>query len=332
MSESEISVLLVAAEPELRRSLKALLATQAGVTLVAEATDPAGALTLAAQHQPHLILVDVDLAELPGPAVVPRLMAAAPAARILPLGLHVDRRFIRPWLEAGAAGYLVKYCAFEELAVAIQTLAAGEFYCSPLAAAELATDPQSHQPAGGRTGTPKIYHSPKEEVMPYTKKVKDLMIPLEDYPHIPYWFTLRQAMAIVREAAIKYEGTFEPRAVLVFDEKYQLMGMLTLRDIIRGLEPRFAEDKGLIKSDPSLAVLVGDMFGPGMKEASQKPVSEVMSPIRVTVNGDDPITKALFLMVKENVGMMPVLLDNKVVGMIRMNELFKEISDIVLGD
>ena len=39
------------------------------------------------------------------------------------------------------------------------------------------------------------------------KKVKDLMIPLEDYPHIPYWFTLRQAMAIVREAAIKFEGS-----------------------------------------------------------------------------------------------------------------------------
>ena len=42
--------------------------------------------------------------------------------------------------------------------------------------------------------------------MPYDKKVKDLMIPLEDYPHIPYWFTLRQAMAIVREMTIKFEG------------------------------------------------------------------------------------------------------------------------------
>ena len=74
--------------------------------------------------------------------------------------------------------------------------------------------------------------------MPNEMKVKDLMIPLEDYPHIPYWFTLRQAMAIVREAAIKFEGQFETRAVLVFDEKYQLMGILTLRDVIRGLEPR----------------------------------------------------------------------------------------------
>ena len=40
----------------------------------------------------------------------------------------------------------------------------------------------------------------------------------------------------------------------------------------------------------------------------------------------------LFLMIQENVGMMPVVLDKKVVGMVRMNELFKEISTVVLGD
>jgi CBS domain-containing protein len=168
--------------------------------------------------------------------------------------------------------------------------------------------------------------------MPYDKKVKDLMIPLEDYPHIPYWFTLRQAMAIVREAAIKFEGSFEPRAVLVFDEKYQLLGILTLRDIIRGLEPRFLKETDLIKADPSLTVLMGDLFGPGMKEQSQKPVSEVMSPIKVTVNGDDPIVKALFLMIKGNVGVMPVMMDSKVAGMIRLSDLFTEISKLVLGE
>jgi CBS domain-containing protein len=168
--------------------------------------------------------------------------------------------------------------------------------------------------------------------MPYAKKVKELMIHLEDYPHIPYWFTLRQAMAIVREAAIKFEGTFEPRAVLVFDEKYQLMGILTLRDIIRGLEPRFLKETELIKMDPSLTVLMGDLFGPGMKEQSQKPVSEVMSPIKVTVDANDPIVKALYLMIKENVGLMPVMDAKKVAGMIRLSDLFNEISKAVLGD
>jgi CBS-domain-containing membrane protein len=164
------------------------------------------------------------------------------------------------------------------------------------------------------------------------KKTKDLMIPLEDYPHIPYWFTLRQAMAIVREAAIKFEGSFEPRALLVFDEKYQLMGILTLRDIIRGLEPNFLKETSLIKMDPSLTVLMGDLFGPQMKEHSQRPVSEVMSPIQVTVDGDAPIPKALYLMVKENVGLMPVIQDSKVTGMIRLSDLFNEIAKVVLGE
>lgn len=167
--------------------------------------------------------------------------------------------------------------------------------------------------------------------MPKEKKVKDLMIPLEDYPHIPYWFTLRQAMAIVREASIKFEG-YLPRSVLVFDEKYHLLGMLTLRDIIRGLEPSFLKESDLIKPDPSLNVLLQDLLSPGLKEASQKPVSDVMSPIKVTVGADESMGKALFLMMKENVGVVPVMQENKVVGMIRLSDLFKVVSDFVLGD
>ena len=163
------------------------------------------------------------------------------------------------------------------------------------------------------------------------KKVKDLMISLEDYPHIPYWFTLRQAMAIVREASIKFAG-YLPRSILVFDEKYHLMGMLTLRDIIRGLEPTFLKESEYITPDPSLTVLVKDLFGPGLKESYQKAVSDVMSPIRVTINAEDSIAKALFLMMKENVGMMPVMQENKVAGMIRLSDVFKVISDVILRE
>jgi len=168
--------------------------------------------------------------------------------------------------------------------------------------------------------------------MSYHKTAKDLMIPLEDYPHIPYWFTLRQAMAIVREAAIKFEGQFEPRAVLVFDEQYQLMGILTLRDIITGLEPKFLQETMLTKMDPSLTVLMGNFYGPKMKEQSQRPVSEVMSPTKVTVNAEDPITKPLYVMIKENVSLIPVMQGGKVAGMLRLSDLFGEISKIVLGE
>ena len=168
--------------------------------------------------------------------------------------------------------------------------------------------------------------------MHYRKTAQDFMIPLEDYPHIPYWFTLRQGMAIVREATEKFGGGFEPRALLVFDEKYQLMGILTLRDIIIGLEPKFLQETALIKMDPNLTLLTGDLFGPGWRDASQKPVGEVMSAIQVTVNAADPITKPLYVMVKENLGLVPVMQGGKVAGMLRLSDLFEEISRLVLGD
>jgi CBS domain-containing protein len=164
------------------------------------------------------------------------------------------------------------------------------------------------------------------------KTAKELMIPLEDYPHIPYWYTLRQAMAIVREAAVKFEGAFEPRAVLVFDEKYQLMGILTLRDIITGLEPRFLQKTHLVKMDPSLTVLLGESCGPKLREQSQRPVSEVMTSIKVTVDVGDPIAKPLYVMIKENIGLIPVMESGKVVGILRLSDLFGEISALVLGD
>lgn len=172
--------------------------------------------------------------------------------------------------------------------------------------------------------------------MPSEKKVQDLMIPLEDYPHIPYWFTLRQAMAILREAAITFEGQFEPLAVLVFDEKHRLMGILSLRDIIKGLEPRFLYGKyekiTLAQAKGELPGSLRDLFGPEMRQASQRPVSEFMKPNEVSINGDDSIALALFLMIKEKVSRLPVLQGNKLAGMIRLSDLFQEISDIVLGD
>jgi CBS domain-containing protein len=176
-----------------------------------------------------------------------------------------------------------------------------------------------------------------EEDMPYRKKVADLMIRLEDYPHVPYWYTLRQAMAIVREAAIKFEGTFEPRSVLVFDEKYHLLGILTLKDIIRGLTPKLlqgavAKLQAAFDLDSTLSDLEAEISGPKIKEASQTAVSEVMSPIKATVDAGDSLAKALLLMVREDMSRMPVMAEEKVVGIIRLSDLFQEISGFVLSD
>ena len=164
------------------------------------------------------------------------------------------------------------------------------------------------------------------------KRVRDLMVPLEDYPHIPHWFSLSQAMGLLREDSAKFNNSFEPRAALVFDEKRQLKGILTLRDIIKGLEHRFSHETPLSQGYPYLILLMKGIRRAGLREAAQHQVDKVMSPIKVTIDGEAPINQALLLMVKEHTNMVPVTLDQKVAGMISLNDLYKEISKVILGD
>ena len=121
-----------------------------------------------------------------------------------------------------------------------------------------------------------------------SKRASDLMIPLSEYPHMPYWFTLRQAMATLRSSRIEVDGKVSlPRAFLVFNEAYELLGVVRRRDILRGLEPQFLEKKRgryarklfEVKADPDLFELGDGQLVSRIKERAQRPVGEVMQPI-----------------------------------------------------
>jgi predicted transcriptional regulator len=172
-----------------------------------------------------------------------------------------------------------------------------------------------------------------------TIRAGDIMIPLDQYPHIPYWFTLRQAMIAMETAELEREGRKSlPRVVLVFDEKYQLMGMVGRRDILRGLEPDFLLEKPVkhrmqlfdVKVDPNLSEISFDKIIAGVRDRAERPVSEVMVPIAATVNYEDHIVKVIYEMNIHNLSLLPVLKDNKVVGVVRTVDVFHEIAKSVL--
>jgi Mg/Co/Ni transporter MgtE len=167
------------------------------------------------------------------------------------------------------------------------------------------------------------------------KKVKDLMIGIFDYPHIPYWFSIDQAMKIIKVSFIKEKKYTEPLAILVFDEKYNLLGTLTLKDILRGLEPRFMRStekaQGYIQEEKDLSLIWDTLFSEESKELSQKNVSEIMIPAKYFVEPDDSIAKAAYLMIHNNLMLLPVLENKKkFVGLVRMIEIFDELSDAIL--
>jgi len=174
--------------------------------------------------------------------------------------------------------------------------------------------------------------------MPTDKKVKDVMIGIFEYPHIPYWFSMDQAMRIIKVSFISTKKYPEPLAILVFDEKYNLLGTLTLRDILRGLEPKFmrtpTEKAQVVEEDETALALVWDsLFAQESKELAKKPVSEVMVPAKFFVEPTDPLTKAAYLMIHNNLVLLPVLENKKkFVGLVRMIEIFDELSDAILKE
>jgi CBS-domain-containing membrane protein len=174
--------------------------------------------------------------------------------------------------------------------------------------------------------------------MPF-KRVGDIMIPLDDYPHLPHWFTLRQALAELKGAQYKVGAQVaSPRSALVFDEAYRLLGQLRRRDILRGMEPRYlANDKLHVKfqeievrPDPDLWELSFDRTVQALRERSERKISEVMQPIVKTLEFEDPLMKALLAFVEHDLSLIPVLQDGKVAGVVNTVGLFHELEQLIL--
>jgi two-component system, NarL family, response regulator NreC len=122
----------------MRDGLRELIAAERDLELVGEATDGYEALRMAQELAPDVIVMDVAMATLNGIAATRRIRSEVPAVRVLALSMHSDKRFVMGMLEAGAFGYLLKDCAFAELANAIRAIKRGETYVSPKVAGAIA--------------------------------------------------------------------------------------------------------------------------------------------------------------------------------------------------
>ena len=143
----------------------------------------------------------------------------------------------------------------------------------------------------------------------------------------------------MRSSRIEVGGRVSlPRAFLVFNEAYELLGVVRRRDILRGLEPQFLERKRQsyprklfdVKTDPDLLELGNGQVASRIRERAERPVGEVMQPIKVTLQHDDHLMKIIYEMVENNLSMIPVLEDGSVVGVVRSVDVLDEVSKLVL--
>jgi DNA-binding NarL/FixJ family response regulator len=132
MVENEMTtVVIVDDHPIVRAGMRAVLNAASEISVVAEGTCGADALMLVAQHQPAVLVLDVNLPDLDGIQVTRQLRAQGAATPILILTVHNDSQTVFGLLEAGATGYVLKDDALETLVSAVRAVARGETWLSP---------------------------------------------------------------------------------------------------------------------------------------------------------------------------------------------------------
>ena len=126
-----IRVLLADDHKIFRDGLRTLIEKETGMEVVAEAENGRKAVKLTEKLLPNVIVMDVTMPDMNGIEATRKIMAGLPNVKVIGLSMHSDRRFVLGMLEAGASGYLLKDCAFSELATAIRQVTTGHTYLSP---------------------------------------------------------------------------------------------------------------------------------------------------------------------------------------------------------
>jgi DNA-binding NarL/FixJ family response regulator len=126
-----IRLLIADDHPVVRDGLRAMLATQPDMVLIGEAATGTQAVAQARALLPDVVLMDLQMPELDGPAAIATLREQAPEVRVLVLTTFGTDADITRAVEAGATGYLLKDAPREQLFGAIRAAARGESVLSP---------------------------------------------------------------------------------------------------------------------------------------------------------------------------------------------------------
>ncbi len=171
--------------------------------------------------------------------------------------------------------------------------------------------------------------------MPLSKTLRDICVPLSEYPNLSDTATLHDAFAALKAG---FEAGRRFRHVLVLNAQDQLVGILGMRDILRGLFPDYLRTGELSRYEaplpdfPALTLIWAETFQSQSLEAAKRPVRDFMGAVPDRIGPDDPITKAAYLMVIHDTSMLPVVEGERLVGVVRMIDVFNEASKVVLHD
>jgi DNA-binding NarL/FixJ family response regulator len=151
-----ITVFIAEDHTLVREGTRQILEQQADLRVVGEAERGDDAVSQVVALRPDVALLDLRLPGLNGIAAAARIVADAPAVRVLLLSAYDDEDYVLAALRAGAAGYLLKTAPGRELVEAVRAAYAGETVLAPPLARKLA----QYWQRAGRAGSTQL--SPRE--------------------------------------------------------------------------------------------------------------------------------------------------------------------------
>lgn len=128
----KIKVLIADDHKIVRDGLRSLLEKEADFEVVGVAKDGRSTLKMVEAMEPNVVVMDVSMPDLNGIESTHLIKKDFPKVKVIALSMHTAPRFVINMVKAGASGYLIKDCAYKELAAAIrQVTTKKQIYLSP---------------------------------------------------------------------------------------------------------------------------------------------------------------------------------------------------------
>ena len=127
----KISILLADDHKILRDGIRSLLEKEPDYEVVGEADNGRTAIELACELKPDVIIMDIGMPDINGIEATKEILSRVPSIQVIALSVYSDKQFLVEMLNAGAKGYLVKDCAFDEMLSAVHSVVSNKRYIAP---------------------------------------------------------------------------------------------------------------------------------------------------------------------------------------------------------
>jgi two-component system response regulator NreC len=126
-----IKIILADDHTIVRHGLSRSFQQETDIEVIGQAKDGLSIVELARELSPDIVVMDIAMPDLNGMEATRQIMEELPHVKVIGLSMHSSDKYVREMFRAGASGYLLKDCSFEELVEAIRTVADGKTYVSP---------------------------------------------------------------------------------------------------------------------------------------------------------------------------------------------------------